>query len=403
MFDRVPSFRTLTALTAVSALLAGCSSATTGKDASSSREVGGAQSAGVTPMAGPLQVPAAPAPPACGNGSALLASMSTRDKLAQLLMVGIRNGADARAVAGTYHVGGIMVGSWTDLSMLTDGTLADISNLGPLPLAVSVDEEGGRVSRLASLIGAAPSARTLAQTQTPDEVYQLALARGRQMRGLGITVDFAPVVDVSDQGADTVIGDRSFSNDPATVTTYAGAFARGLRDAGVLPVLKHFPGHGHGSGDSHTAGVVMTPPLSSLMNSDLVPYRTLTAEGPVAVMMGHLEVPGLTGNDPASLSAAAVNLLRSGGYGGPGFNGPVFSDDLSSMAAINSRYGVAEAVLRSLQAGVDVALWTTTDEVPAVLDRLEKAVSGGELAMPAVEGSVLRMAGIKGPSARCGG
>jgi beta-N-acetylhexosaminidase len=210
-------------------------------------------------------------------------------------------------------------------------------------------------------------------------------------------------VDVSNQGADTVIGDRSFSNDPATVTAYAGAFARGLRAAGVLPVLKHFPGHGHGSGDSHTAGAVTTPPLSDLMTSDLVPYRTLTTEAPVAVMIGHLEVPGLTGNTPASLSAAAVNLLRSGGYGGPGFNGPIFSDDLSSMAAISSRYGVAEAVLRALQAGTDVALWITTAEVPTVLDRLEKAVNGGELAMAAVEGSVLRMAGIKGPSARCGG
>ena len=355
----------------------------------------------MTPLSGPIPVPAAPAPPACGDGSAMLAAMSTREKLAQTLMVGVRNAADARGVVGTYHVGGIMIGSWTDLSMLSDGTITDISNMGPLPLAVSVDEEGGRVSRLSSLIGAIPPARTLAQTKTPDEVYQIALARGGQMRGMGITVDFAPVVDVSDQGANTVIGDRSFSNDPATVTAYAGAFARGLRDAGVLPVLKHFPGHGHGSGDSHTAGVVTTPPLDTLMTSDLVPYRTLTTEGPVGVMMGHLEVPGLTGDQPASLSPAAVDLLRSGGYGGPGFNGPVFSDDLSSMAAISSRYGVAEAVLRTLQAGVDVALWITTDEVPAVLDRLEKAVSGGELAMPAVEGSILRMA--KGPSARCGG
>jgi beta-N-acetylhexosaminidase len=275
--------------------------------------------------------------------------------------------------------------------------------MGPLPLAVSVDEEGGRVSRLSSMIGAIPPARTLAQTKTADDVYQIALSRGRQMRGLGITVDFAPVVDVSDQDADTVIGDRSFSSDPATVTAYAGAFARGLRDAGVLPVLKHFPGHGHGSGDSHTAGAVTTPPLDQLMENDLVPYRTLVGQGPVAVMIGHLEVPGLTGDTPASLSPAAVNLLRSGGYGGPGFNGVVFSDDLSSMAAISSRYGVAEAVLRTLQAGVDQALWITTDEVPAVLDRLEAATKSGELAMPAVEGSVLRMAGVKGPSGRCGG
>jgi len=223
------------------------------------------------------------------------------------------------------------------------------------------------------------------------------------MRGLGITVDFAPVVDVTAAADDTVIGDRSFSNDPAVVTTYAGAFARGLRDAGLLPVLKHFPGHGHGSGDSHTAGAVTTPPLSDLMANDLIPYQTLTAEAPVAVMLGHLEVPGLTGETPASLSPAAVNLLRSGGYGGPGFNGPIFTDDLSSMAAISSHYGVAEAVLRALQAGADQALWVTTDEVPAVLDRLEKAVNGGELSLPAVDGSLLRMVGIKGLSPRCGG
>jgi len=168
-------------------------------------------------------------------------------------------------------------------------------------------------------------------------------------------------------------------------------------------VLKHFPGHGHGSGDSHTAGAVTTPPLDQLMQSDLLPYRTLTTEGPVAVMIGHLEVPGLTGETPASLSPAAVQLLRSGGYGGPGFNGPVFTDDLSSMAAISSHYGVAEAVLRALQAGADQALWVTTDEVPAVLDRLEKAVNGGELSLQAVDGSLVRMVGIKGLSPRCGG
>jgi len=302
-----------------------------------------------------------------------------------------------------HHVGGIFIGSWTDRSMLTDGSLPDYANAGPLPLAVSVDEEGGRVDRLASLIGPAPSARVLAQTRTPDEVYQLALDRGRQMKGLGITVDFAPVVDVTAAADDTVIGDRSFSNDPAVVTTYAGAYARGLRDAGLLPVLKHFPGHGHGSGDSHTAGAVTTPPLSDLMANDLIPYQTLTAEAPVAVMLGHLEVPGLTGETPASLSPAAVNLLRSGGYGGPGFNGPIFTDDLSSMAAISSHYGVAEAVLRALQAGADQALWVTTDEVPAVLDRLEKAVNGGELSLQAVDGSLVRMVGIKGLSPRCGG
>ena len=187
-----------------------------------------------------------------------------------------------------------------------------------------------------------------------------------------------------------MIGDRSFGSDPAEVTEYAGAYAQGLRDAGVLPVLKHFPGHGHGSGDSHTGGVV-TPPLADLQNNDLIPYRTLIAQAPVAVMVGHMQVPGLTGSDPASLSPAAYALLRSGGYGGPPFNGPVFTDDLSSMRAINERFGVAEAALRALQAGADVALWVTTGEVPAVLDRLEKALTAGELTH--VSGSTRRCCG----------
>jgi beta-N-acetylhexosaminidase len=120
-------------------------------------------------------------------------------------------------------------------------------------------------------------------------------------------------------------------------------------------------------------------------------------------MIGHLQVPGLTGDEPASLSPAAVGLLREGtGYHGPPFNGVVFSDDLSSMAAITERYGVAEAVLRALQAGTDVALWVTTDEVPAVLDRLEKAVAGRELETPGVDASLARVAAVKRSDQHCG-
>jgi beta-N-acetylhexosaminidase len=318
-------------------------------------------------------------------------------------MVGVRSGDDAQAVVANNHVGGIFIGSWTDLSMLTNGMVKNLSASTALPVAVSVDEEGGRVARLSKLIGPAPSAKKLAQTLTPQEVYGVALDRGHRMRGLGITVDFAPVVDVTQDADDTVIGDRSFGSDPTKVTEYAGAYARGLHDAEVMPVLKHFPGHGHGSGDSHTGGVV-TPPLSQLQTDDLVPYRKLVnAVAPQGVMVGHLQVPELTGSDPASLSRAAVQLLRTGtGYKGPAFDGPVFTDDLSSMAAIKDRYSVPDAVLRALQAGNDVALWVTTDEVPAVLDRLEKAVAAGELTMPNVDASVLRIAKFKGPKPDCG-
>jgi beta-N-acetylhexosaminidase len=381
--------RVLGALAALTGLLLACSPATEKPAASPSSGPSN------TSLGRPL--PGAPVPPACGD---VLASMSTRDKLAQLLMVGVTGADDARAVVDNQHVGGIMIGSWTDLSMM-GAPLADIAaSAGPLPLAVSTDEEGGRVSRLADMIGEQPSPRVLSQTKTPAEVHDIALQRGQAMRGLGVTIDFAPVVDVTTESDDEVIGDRSFGSDPAQVVEFAGAYAQGLRDAGVLPVLKHFPGHGHASGDSHEGGVV-TPPLADLQTNDLVPYRTLTTQAPVAVMVGHMQVPGLTGTDPASLSPAAYGLLRSGDYGGPGFGGLVFSDDLSSMGAINQRYGVADAALRALQAGADVALWVTTDEVPAVLDRLEKALNAGELSQAKVDDSVLKLAGQKGPNPRC--
>src|SRR3954462_10099240 len=250
--------RLLGALAALTGLLVGCSSA--------SEKPAAEPEASNTSVDRPL--PAAPAPPACGD---VLASMSIRDKLAQLLMVGVTGADDARAVVDNQHVGGIMIGSWTDLSMMGP-PLADIAaSAGPLPLAVSTDEEGGRVSRLADLIGAQPSPRVLAQTMTPDEVRGIAFQRGQAMRGLGVTIGFAPVVDVTTESDDEVIGDRSFGSDPAQVIAFAGAHAQGLRDAGVLPVPKHSPGHGQASGDSHEGGVV-PPPLDELRTSDLIPY-----------------------------------------------------------------------------------------------------------------------------------
>lgn len=392
--------RKLAALVALSGLLLACSPPTSEPVASEPAE--SASSAVNTPLDTPL--PATPVALGCEQGQALLDTLPLRDKLAQLLMVGVTGADDARAVVTDYHVGGVFFGSWTDQSMLGDPIrqIADEST-SPLALSVSVDEEGGRVSRLSNLIGEQASPRALVDSGvSAEEVRMIAHDRASQMRGLGITIDFAPVVDVSDQADDTVIGDRSFSADPAEVTEYAGAYAQGLRDGGLVPVLKHFPGHGSATGDSHVGGV-STPPLSAMVERDLVPYRTLVTQPPVAVMVGHMVVPELTGDVQASLSPAAYGLLRDGvGYGGPPFGGVVFTDDLSSMQAISDVYSVPDAVLMALQAGADVALWVTTSEVPAVLDRLEAAVNAGELPLDQVNAKLLRWATLKGQHARCG-
>ncbi|MGB8405396.1 MAG: glycoside hydrolase family 3 N-terminal domain-containing protein [Mycobacterium sp.] len=385
--------RTLGALALLSGLVVGCSHSSSHPAAASSPS-----SSKAAPSGKPMDA-AAPTAPPCDPQS-LLSALTLRQKLAQLLMVGVKDTADAKAAVTDQQVGGIFIGSWTDQSILSDLPALQAAS-GALPLSVSTDEEGGRVSRLAKKIGKQDSPRVLANTKTPEQVHDIAKERGQKMHDLGITVDFAPDADVTDEPDDEVIGDRSFGSTPDKVTEYAGAYAQGLRDAGLLPVLKHFPGHGHGSGDSHTGGVV-TPPLDALINNDLVPYRTLTTQGPVAVMVGHLQVPGLTvGDEPASLSKPAYDLLRSGGYGGPGFAGVVFTDDLTGMAAISAHYGVADAALKAMQAGADVALWVTTDGISDVLDKLENAVKSGELAQAQVDQSFLRVAAMKGASPKC--
>ncbi|GAB4589724.1 glycoside hydrolase family 3 N-terminal domain-containing protein [Nocardia sp. IFM 10818] len=330
-----------------------------------------------------------------------LAQFTLRQKLAQLLTVGVTGAADAENVISTEQVGGIFIGGWTDKSMLSGGQMEQVKAAARTPLMVTIDEEGGRVSRVKDLIGPAPAAREIPPTMSADEFYQFSLDRGRKLKALGITVDFAPDVDVSSQPADSVIGDRSFSDDPAVVVEYAGAYIRAMTEAGVGTVMKHFPGHGSGSGDSHT-GAVRTPPLAELQDKDLVPYRELIGSG-AGVMVGHLDVPGLTEpNIPASISPQAMALLRQGaGYGAAPFDGVIFTDDLSGMAAITSRMGIADAVEAALVAGADNALWITTDAVSSVLDQLEQAVAAGRLPGHQVDASVLRMAKFKGTAPQC--
>ncbi|PXW35708.1 UNVERIFIED_CONTAM: beta-N-acetylhexosaminidase [Williamsia faeni] len=390
MFAKHRSRRALAALTiTIASVVAACSGSGDEPEVLLSAPDSGASSpASTATSAEPSGTPMV-TPTSCGATE--LEAMSLRRKLAQLLVVGVTGTADALDVVQTEQIGGIFVGSWTDLSILSDGGVKSVQSAAKTPVMVTVDQEGGRVSRLSPLGIDSPSARELAESQSPEEVRALAKSQGLQMKELGVTVDFAPVADVSDEPADDVIGDRSFSDDPETVAIYAEAYAQGLTDAGIMPVFKHFPGHGHGSGDSHT-GNVATPPLSELQTNDLVPYRTLVGPG-VGVMVGHLIVPGLTEPDtPASISPAAMSLLRGGtGYGAPPFDGPIFTDDLSGMAAISARYGIEKAATMALSAGADIALWLSTNDVPAVLDTLTAAVQNGELPADQVDASVVRV------------
>ncbi|MFC5996381.1 glycoside hydrolase family 3 N-terminal domain-containing protein [Pseudonocardia hispaniensis] len=336
-----------------------------------------------------------PGPPAC---DAVVAGLSERDRLAQRLMVGVdaADPAGAAEIVRSWRVGGIFLGGKAT-ALLQDDKLAAVQAATALPVTVAVDDEGGRVQRIGTLDGPMPSARRMAADMTTGQVRVLGFERGRQLRARGVTMNFAPTVDVGRQPAGSVIGDRAFSDDPEVVARYAQAFAEGQREAGVAVVLKHFPGHGHANGDSH-AGRVSTPPLDRLRRDDLRPYSALVGPGrPLAgldtgVMVGHLDVPGLTEGLPASLTPAVYRLLRDE-YG---FDGVVITDDLGAMKAISNQFSLPRATLAALQAGADVALSSNVTPVGPVLATLEQALAEGTLDAGDNDRAVARILAAKG-------
>ncbi|MFD8494774.1 glycoside hydrolase family 3 N-terminal domain-containing protein [Amycolatopsis sp. NPDC059657] len=321
----------------------------------------------------------------------VIADMPPRRRLAQLVVVGVdpSNPRAAADLVRAEQIGGIFIGG-NATALLRGNALSAVQAAATVPVSVAVDEEGGRVQRIDALDGDLPSARKMARTMSPDEVKALGAERGRALRARGVTVDYAPDVDVSDQPDGAVIGDRSFSPDPEVVRAYAFAFAEGLRAAGIQPVFKHFPGHGHASGDSHQ-GTVVTPPLATLRRDDLVPYQAIAEFDGAAVMVGHVAVPGLTAGKPASLAEPAYRLLRTDYH----FDGPVITDDLGAMRAISARYPLPTAVVQALVAGADQALWSSGGRVGDVLDRLEKAASTGELTGDRIHEALLRVLNAK--------
>lgn len=337
--------------------------------------------------AAPASAPAAPAPDP-NTCTPLVAAMSPRDRVAQRLMIGVDPADPAAAVATVRdsHVGGIFIGG-NPTALLQNDALAAVQQASPTKVAVAVDDEGGRVQRIDALDGDLPSARQMAQ-RTPEQVRALGEERGRQLLARGVTWNLAPTVDVSDQPRTDVIGDRSFSNDPAVVTRYARAWEEGQRAAGVYGVLKHFPGHGHSSGDSHQ-GRVSVPPLDQLRQDDLKPYADLLGsldQEHVGVMVGHLDVPGLTGSLPSSLTPAVYQLLR----GEFGFDGMVMTDDLGAMKAISGSFTPAQASLAALQAGADMALVSNVERPGPILDAVEQA------GLPDTDQAVERILAAKG-------
>lgn len=220
-----------------------------------------------------------------------------------------------------------------------------------LPLLVAVDQEGGRVQRLRRPWTEWPPMRRVAERDEPAATAEVAAALARELRELGIGLDFAPVVDVDTNPANPVIGDRSFGRTPEQVSRHARAFIEALQAGGVAACAKHFPGHGDTAQDSHHELPRLEHDLARLRAVELPPFRAAIEAGVASVMTAHVLLPRLDAEFPATLSPAALALLRDE----LGYDGVVFSDDLE-MRAVADRFPIRERVLGALRAGVDALL-----------------------------------------------
>ena len=241
------------------------------------------------------------------------------------------------------------------------------------PLLVAIDQEGGRVQRLREPWTEWPPMRRVAAHGEPAKTAAVAAALARELRELGIGLDFAPVVDVDTNPANPVIGDRAFAAAPEEVARHAAAFVAALQAGGVAACAKHFPGHGDTAQDSHHELPRLDHDLERLRRVELPPFRAAIRAGVASVMTAHVLLPCLDADRPATLSPAALRLLRQE----LGYDGVVFSDDLE-MRAVADRFPIGERVLGALQAGVDallvcsdVALWR---EALAVLEAAPPAL-----------------------------
>jgi beta-N-acetylhexosaminidase len=317
-----------------------------------------------------------PTGPTCTTRS-VLAEWSTTRLVQQTVVVPVNEGnvesITAEIAAGAGGV--ILFGSRAPADL--GRSLARLVDRAPdgIEPFVMVDEEGGAVQRMSNLVGVIPSARQMAATMSPAEIEQLATRVGRRMRAAGVTMDLAPVLDLDGRPGPSPAnpaGTRSFSPRTKIAEAAGLAFARGLLKAGVVPVVKHFPGLGGASGNTDAAAAT-TLPWRDLQRKGLLPFAAAVEAGLPAVMVGNAAVPGLT-TLPASLSPeVTTGVLRERLR----FSGLVITDSLSATAIKAAGYRVPDAAVAALVAGADMVLFTAT---AAGVSRLTQRVVQGVVA-----------------------
>lgn len=287
--------------------------------------------------------------------------MTIEEKVGQLLMVyfhGNEANGEAKRLIHDLHVGGIIYYSWANELSSPEQVQAISKGLQKfaletrlsLPLFIAADQEGGLVVRVKGLTEF-PGNKALGMTGDPQLAKLSARMTGKELRAIGINMNLAPVVDINNNPQNPVIGIRSFGDTASLVLAFAEQAMEGYKEAGILPVLKHFPGHGDVAIDSHEHLPVINKSLQELENNELIPFSRLQAKAD-AIMTGHLLVPALDSQYPTTLSRKTLDLLRNE----IGFQGVILSDSLVMEGILNQCDSLEEASIRAFNAGCDILL-----------------------------------------------
>ncbi|CAM3431058.1 beta-N-acetylhexosaminidase [Marinicrinis lubricantis] len=343
-----------------------------------------------------VQTPAEPSEP---DISKEIERMSLDEKLGQMVLIGKEgtsiNDTDIEMM-DQYKVGGFIfyqdnIETLTQTVSLMDQLKAHHSDNDP-PLLLSVDQEGGMVSRMPSELKALPGNGEVGPLNNPELSFEMGRMLAKQLQLAGMNMNFAPVMDVNSNLNNPIIGERSFSSDPMVVSKLGIETMKGMQQEGTISVIKHFPGHGDTSVDSHLELPRLDKTKEQLEQTELVPFQEAVKANADVIMMAHILVPALDQQRPSSLSSKIVRgLLRDELE----YDHVVMTDDLT-MKGITNHYSIEDAAVLAVQADVDLLLIAhDADLAKQVLRRLKSEVEQGTIPMDEINDSVYRILDLK--------
>lgn len=322
-----------------------------------------------------------------------MSPLALRRQIGQLLIAGFNGAsvpAELRALAREFDLGGTILFARNVAEPAQVAELSfDLAALGVgMPAWVSVDQEGGRVARLKAPFTEWPPMATLGRSGSLTLAVRFARALAEELRAVGITLDYAPVLDVHTNPKNPVIGDRAIAIEAKDVAAIGAAIVRALQEGGIAACGKHFPGHGDTSSDSHHELPLVEHPPELLREREFLPFRAAIEAGVATIMTAHVLIPSLDDAVPATLSRRIVHdLLRVE----LGFEGVILSDDLEMKALAGDR-AVADSAVLAIEAGCDGVLICSGDHdtQAAALEALVRAVETGRLPIARIEDALAR-------------